>query len=388
MLAVARASADAGTLGPGSHLIEIRYGGLGRSYIVHIPPQGSSANALPAILNFHGAGSNAWQEERYSAMNVAAARYGFIAVYPNGTGPKPRTLTWNAGGCCAYAVRNKIDDVGFTRALLDDLAARTPLDRSRVYATGISNGGMMAYRLGVEAPDRIAAIAPIEGALMVEVSALRRPMPLIVFNSLDDPWVPYGGSSRLYAWFAHLAAAYPAVDDTVARWRAFDGCPAKARTGPALKGAAGTTDAGNSATRYAWGPCAGGTEVVLWKLTGSGHVWPGAARDYPLVIGQGTQVIDANDQMWRFFRNFSLPPDKGALIERRLFHLAAEVSVPCWLSLQLRCGPGTRAASSTAARHSLLTGRIGGIGATSGSAVGAATEPMFKVCEALRIKKL
>ena len=76
----------------------------------------------------------------------------------------------------------------------DDLATRAHVDRTRVYATGISNGGMMAYRLGVEAPDRIAAIAPIEGALMVEVSALRRPMPLIVFHSVDDPWVPYGAA--------------------------------------------------------------------------------------------------------------------------------------------------------------------------------------------------
>lgn len=119
------------------------------------------------------------------------------------------------------------------------------------------------------------------------------------------------GSSRLYAWFAHLAAAYPAVDDTIARWRTFDGCPARARTGPVLKGAAGTTEAGNSATRYAWEPCACGTAMVLWKLTGSGHVWPGAARDYPLVIGRGTQIINANEEMWKFFRNFSVPANKG-----------------------------------------------------------------------------
>jgi polyhydroxybutyrate depolymerase len=311
MLAAAWASAGAEALGPGSHWIDIQYGGLGRSYIVHAPPQASSAIALPVILNFHGAGSNAEQEERYSGMDAAADADGFVAVYANGTGPKTRTLTWNAGGCCYWAMSHKIDDVGFTRALLDDLATRIHIDRARVYATGLSNGGMMAYRLGIEAADRIAAIAPVEGALTVEVSALTRPMPLIVFHSLDDPWVPYGGSSRLYAWFAHLAAAYPAVDDTIARWRALDRCPAKARTGPVLKGAGGTADARNSATRYAWGSCAGGTEIVLWKLTGSGHVWPGAPRDYPLVIGRGTRVIDANAEMWKFFHNFSLPADKA-----------------------------------------------------------------------------
>jgi polyhydroxybutyrate depolymerase len=317
MFAVAPAHARAdsleprvSSLEPGSHLIEMKYGGLDRSYIVHVPRQASGANALPAILNFHGGGSNAKQQERYSGMDATADRDGFVAVYPNGTGRGTRALTWNAGGCCAYAARHKIDDVGFTRALLDDLAKRVRIDRARVYATGISNGGMMAYRLGVEAPDSVAAIAPVEGALMVKVSALERPMPLMVFNSLDDRWVPYGGSSHLYAWFAHLAAAYPGVDDTIARWRGFDGCPSQALVGPTLKGARGSAEAKNSATRYAWGPCAGGTEVVLWKLTGSGHVWPGAARDYPLVLGQGTWVIRANEEMWKFFRDFSLPPDQ------------------------------------------------------------------------------
>jgi poly(3-hydroxybutyrate) depolymerase len=113
------------SLGPGSHRVDIEYAGLGRNYIVHVPPQVSSANALPVILNFHGAGSNAEQEEQYSGMDATADRDGFVAVYPNGTGRGTRALTWNAGGCCAYAERNKIDDVGFTKSLLDDLASRS-----------------------------------------------------------------------------------------------------------------------------------------------------------------------------------------------------------------------------------------------------------------------
>jgi polyhydroxybutyrate depolymerase len=318
MLVVARAGADTGTLGPGSHLIEIRYGGLGRSYIVHVPPQGSSANPLPVILNFHGGGSNAGQQERYSGMDAAADRDSFVAVYPNGTGRGTRALTWNAGGCCVYAERNKIDDVGFTRALLDDLATRTHIDRSRVYATGLSNGGMMAYRLGVEASDRIAAIAPVEGALMVETSGPPRPMPLMLFNSVDDRFVPYAGRVGLLGRISHATRypSVPSVGDELARWRKFDGCPAQARVGPELKGAPGSADADNSATRYEWGPCAGASKIVLWKLFGSGHVWPGAKHNV-FWLGRGTQVIDANDQMWQFLRNFSLPSNRGALIEPR-----------------------------------------------------------------------
>src|SRR5262249_29368665 len=111
-------------LGPGSHRIELKFGGLDRSYVVHVPQQVSGGGALPAILNFHGAGSNAEQQERYSAMDAAADRDGFLAVYPNGTGRGTRALTWNAAGCCAYAERKLIDDVGFARALVGDLATR------------------------------------------------------------------------------------------------------------------------------------------------------------------------------------------------------------------------------------------------------------------------
>ena len=309
VLAIARASASAETLGPGSHRIDMQYGGLGRSYIVHVPPQASSAIALPVILNFHGAGSNAEQEERYSGMDATADRDGFVAVYPNGTGRGTRALTWNAGGCCLYAERNKIDDVGFTRALLDDLASRIHIDRTRVYATGISNGGMMAFRLGVEASDRIAAIAPVEGALMVDTSGLARPMPLMLFNSVDDRYVPYEGRFGRLGRIAHVTP-FPPVDEEIARWRKFDGCPANAQVGPTLKGAPGTADAGNSATRYEWGPCGDGSRIVLWKLAGSGHVWPGTSHAVSW-LGRGTQVINANDQMWQFFREFSLGQDKG-----------------------------------------------------------------------------
>jgi polyhydroxybutyrate depolymerase len=295
-------------LEPGSHLIEMKYSGLDRSYVVHVPPRAVGANALPAILNFHGGGSNAKRQEQYSGMDATADRDGFVAVYPNGTGRGRRALTWNAGGCCAYAARNRIDDVGFTRALLDDLATRVRIDRARVYATGISNGGMMAYRLGVEAPDRIAAIAPVEGALMVKTSKPARPMPLMLFNSIDDRFVPYAGGFGRLGRIAH-ATPYPGVDEEIARWRAFDGCPPDARVEPTLKGAAGSADADNSATRYEWGPCGDGSKIVLWKLAGSGHEWPGATR-HVFWLGRGTRVIDANQQMWRFFRDFSLPPNQ------------------------------------------------------------------------------
>jgi len=94
-------------------------------------------------------------QQRYSGMDAASDREHFIAVYPNGTG-RGRFLVWNAGTCCGRAPLQGIDDVGFVRAMIDDLAKRTPIDRTRIYATGLSNGAMMTYRIAAEAPDLVA----------------------------------------------------------------------------------------------------------------------------------------------------------------------------------------------------------------------------------------
>jgi polyhydroxybutyrate depolymerase len=305
MLSMNSQASAADRLLPGTQTISIEFGGRSRSYIAHVPPQAAHGEPLPVILNFHGGGSNASQEERYTRMDTAADRDGFIAVYPNGTGFFRRLLTWNAGQCCAYAMRNSINDVGFTRAVIDDLSRRARIDPRRIYATGISNGGMMAYRLGAELSDRIAAIAPVEAVLVVSTNGPSRPEPLMAFNSVDDSYVPYGGGFGRNGNRAH-PSPYPAVAPVIARWRRFDKCPETPRVAAPLKGAAGSPDAKNSATRYTWGPCAQGTEVVLWKLSGSGHVWPGATSNPRRLLGPGTDVIDANQQMWEFFRRFEL----------------------------------------------------------------------------------
>lgn len=72
-----------------------------------------------------------------------------------------------------------------------------------------------------------------------------------------------------------------------------------------ISGKSGAPDASHTATRNAYAPCRDGTEVVPWKLTGAGHVWPGGLQDYlPILLGKGTTVIDANSEMWRFFSRF------------------------------------------------------------------------------------
>jgi len=147
-----------------SAIRSLTHGGLTRTYLVH--DYGGTSPA-PVVIVLHGGGGNAGNAVRMTGWDRVAARERLIAVYPNGTANRPRVplLTWNAGHCCAAAMNNKVDDVGFIGAMIDALVASGRADASRVYVTGMSNGAMLAHRLGRELPSLIAAIAPVVGAV-------------------------------------------------------------------------------------------------------------------------------------------------------------------------------------------------------------------------------
>lgn len=293
-------------LDAGDHEFTITHGGLRRSYLVHVPPVANAGRPLPLVVNFHGGGGNAKVQKAYSRMDEAADRDGYIAVYPNGTGGiGGRFLTWNAGACCGPAAANRVDDVGFSLALLDDLARRIPLDRARTYATGLSNGSMMAYRLGAEAPGHIAAVAGVAGAMTLPGFGPGRPVPVMHIHSVDDPRALYGGGLGPAFPFTDTRVLHQSVDAMLALWIARNGCPERPQASGSISGRAGAADAKHTATRHTYAPCRNGAEVVLWKLTEAGHVWPGGVQDYlPLLLGSGTTVIDANRELWKFFSRF------------------------------------------------------------------------------------
>src|SRR5712691_11431037 len=169
-------------LEPGNHTRSLEVDMRTRTFLVHVPSSYDGKKPFPVVLAFHGGGSNAEQMVRFCGLNETADKHGFIVVYPNGTGRLEKLLTWNGGNCCGYAMRNRIDDVAFTKALLDDLAKVVKVDTKRVYATGMSNGAIMAYRLASELSDRIAAIAPVGGPMGKEKCAPKRPVPVIHFH--------------------------------------------------------------------------------------------------------------------------------------------------------------------------------------------------------------
>ena len=263
---MAALSGPALALPPGDHAITIRE----RAYIVHVPAKLEPRPAL--VLNFHGGGGNAPAQQKYSRMDEVADREGFVVVYPEGTGPfQGRFETWNAGGCCGTAVRDNVDDVGFVRLLLDDLSRRQPYDPARVYATGLSNGAMMTYRLANELSDRIAAIAPVAGAIAIEHFPTARSVPVMHIHSVDDPRAPIAGGLGPPFPLTETRVMHISVEVALAAWARANGCegPMEQRERKEWKG--------HTATLFAYSKCR--AEVLLWKLTGAGHVWPGGELD-------------------------------------------------------------------------------------------------------------
>lgn len=269
---------------------------------MHVPP--GLGRMAPVVLAFHGGGGEARGYQEYSGIDRIANRERFVAVYPYGTGVLPRRLlTWNAGDCCGRALDDGVDDVAFAVAVLDDLALRLPIDTRRVYATGHSNGAMMAYRLAAERGDRVAAIAPVAGALNVDLPPTGPVVAVLHIHSVDDPRALYGGGLGPPFPGTGVRSVHRPVEDGLALWRERNLCPPVPRGAESRAGRTRTPNEGQTATLLVWAPCATGAGVAVWKLTGVGHGWPGNT-DVSMrgdVIGPPTTLVDAAEEAWRFF---------------------------------------------------------------------------------------
>ena len=149
-------------VGPGTYRFNFVHEGLKREYLVYVPASIRSRAPAPMLLALHGGGGDMdFQADNYG-IKQKADQAGFIAVFPNGYSRFPSGIfaTWNAGGCCGKAVEQKVDDVGFLKTVIERVSRQASIDRSRVYATGMSNGGLMSYRLACEAPDMARCLRP------------------------------------------------------------------------------------------------------------------------------------------------------------------------------------------------------------------------------------
>jgi polyhydroxybutyrate depolymerase len=273
----------------GQHRRTLRVNDRDRSYLVHIPANGV-AGPTPIVLAFHGATSNARLMRSFCGLSEKAEQAGFVAVYPNGTGHTENVLSWNGGACCGYAKYYNVDDVAYVRALLDDLATVVDVDPRRVYAAGMSNGAMMAYRLAAECADRFAAIAAVAGPMGIDDPRPSRPVPVLHIHGTDDLFAPYeGGVGRRSAF----GTPFRSVADTIAEWVRVNGCDPT----PTVVNDPPTVDDGTRIVRQLY---RGPAEVVLITVEGGGHTWPGRPP-FPELLGISTANLVANDVIWEFF---------------------------------------------------------------------------------------
>ncbi|HET8880766.1 MAG TPA: PHB depolymerase family esterase, partial [Solimonas sp.] len=155
---------------------DINFGGVERHYVVH-KPDGIGNRAVPLVVALHGGVGTGKIMEEQTGLDAVADQHGFIVVYPDGVG-----RAWNAGSCCAKPMKERIDDVGFIRAVIADVKRDYKIDATRVYGTGFSNGAMLLHRIACEAPDTFAAIAPVSGGPMVSNCNERTPIPTLLIQ--------------------------------------------------------------------------------------------------------------------------------------------------------------------------------------------------------------
>ncbi len=261
---------------------KISFGGVDRTFDVHVPASYNPATPMPVVLNFHGLTSNSAQEELLAKTNEKGDAVGFIAVHPQGTG---NPASWNAGACCSPANDSMVDDVGFVGAMIDKLELDLCVDPARVFATGMSNGGFLSHRLACELADRIAAVAPVAGVNGLTTCAPKRPISVMHFHGTADPLVPYGGSPQM---------GFIGVEQSFSDWALRDKC----------------TDSPFESFRKGDSHCAtykqcdGGAEVILCTVDNGGHTWPGGL---PIPgLGNTTTDLSATDAMWDFFTRHPL----------------------------------------------------------------------------------
>jgi len=297
-------SSPATKLTAGEHTRTVVVGDLQRRYRVHVPKKYDAANPTPVVIVFHGGGGNPESMVRLSGMNAKSDEAGFIVVYPYGTGKlEDYLLTFNGGGCCGYAMQNKIDDVGFTRALLDDLAKVANVDTNRVFATGLSNGGIMSHYVGSELSDRIAAIAPVGGPLMMEACHPNRAVSVMHFHGTGDEFAPFKGGFGKGALGRAGVTEFRSVEHTIQSWVKANGCKPE----PEVVAMPDKADDGMKCTRKTWSGGKDGSEVVLIEIENGGHTWPGNEPTVAM-LGKSTKDISANDLMWEFFQKHPMKP--------------------------------------------------------------------------------
>ena len=271
---------------PGDYTIATVSGGIPRTYLVHVPASYTGDAAVPLLLDLHGFTSYASDERKYSGELAQSDKRGFIAVWPDGI-----ALSWNAYGCCFVGDAAHVDDVSFLRQVIITMKGRANIDASRVFVTGISNGGGMAQRMACEAADLVGAVASVSFPLNTATCNPAKPIGVTEIAATGDATISYYGNTSSLPPLPNDTAGVPlgvqGARESLAEWKTIDGCTSD------LTRTQISTDVRAEEYRI----CSNGVKIGLVTVTGGKHV---LYSNYVGLGYDGTYVspIDCASYIW------------------------------------------------------------------------------------------
>ena len=295
-LAAATSSSGCGTtVSTGSTKLTLTIGGHVRTVIVHVPPRYSKSSPVALVLNLHGSGSNALDEDLFAGMNYTSDADGFLVAYPQGLITLGTGFSWNIPGVALFGgakvPAGSANDVKFLTSLVTTLESSYCVNPHEVFAAGFSDGARMVSQLACDASKVFAAVAPVSGLRHPTPCPTSRPVPIISFHGTADTVDPYNGHGQAYWTYSVPTAAKD--------WARQDRCSTKP-----------TLAKGTDFLITSYGHCAKGSAVELYTITGEGHEWPGGPTmpaSITSALGPQSNAVNADAVMWAFFQAHPLP---------------------------------------------------------------------------------
>jgi len=255
---------------------------LGRGPVtVHVPPSYDPAQPAPLVVLLHGYGASGQLQENYMQLLPWTDRLGLLCVFPDGTVDPTGARFWNATDACCDFFGSGVDDSGYLRDLIEEIAAELSVDTERVFLLGHSNGGFMAYRMACDHADIIAAVASLAGATFVDPAhcSPSAPVRTLQIHGTADDTVEYDGGVNLVG----NPATYPGAVETTERWAAYNQCSlVPDLSQPPIDLVVSAPGCETTVTRYADG-CDPGGSSELWSIVGGGHI-PNLSPDFVRLV--------------------------------------------------------------------------------------------------------
>ncbi len=311
-----------------NELIEetIPYAGTEREFIVYLPNSYQASKhkkKFPLVIALHGGGGNGRQFMESSKMNDAAEKHGFIVVYPNGSGfIGNKLLSWNAMDCCGYAVRKGVNDVAFIGELIDYLILNYRINSEKVFVTGHSNGGRLAYLLACLMPDKIKAVhanAISAPDYMILNYCGHHKVSILHTHGALDKCIPFfgadtcGGCLQDFFTFNGLKLLKNANDSVCYNVPNSLGAIRKNYNCQKSENISLTKNVICSMSSN----CENNTKIGLCVFQDAGHTWAGGeygevcnnensyfCNKFKKIVGEINHDINLNDLMWGFFKSF------------------------------------------------------------------------------------